>query len=478
MFVEGDQRAQRGGVEVVAQDRRAGAVAGVIARGVLALLARHQRGALRKAVHQQDAVVRGVELVTRGDAGDEIDRDQMRALVEQLEHRVLRIGAHPAPGDRRGRAIDRLHVGSDALAVRFHFELLEVIGEQAEAFVIGEDRARLAPAHAGVVEIGEGRAQDEVGRAVGVAEMFVHRLGACEHGTEIVHPHRHRDRKADRGPDRIAPADAFLERQDARFVDAPFDRAFGIGGQRDHAPAGIGDAIVAQPFERAGGIGHRFDGGEGLAGHRDQRLGRVALGKGCLERDAVDVGDDMDIAITEVAAERVDPQRGAERAAADADVDEVLDLAQRALVDRLDQHAHAVDQRHRLLDLGALARAAQSRVVGGAAFGRIDDFTGEQLAAHADKVHRFGELLEARDHRAVEMRFRPVEQDPAFIERDPAREHGDAVGAARFVRAFAAVANGAEQFAQRRARERGKLVPDIGSRGHGAKILSCPQVRD
>ena len=186
----------------------------------------------------------------------------------------------------------------------------------------------------------------------------------------------------------------------------------------------------------------------------------------------------MDIAIAEVAAERVDAQRGAERAAADADVDQVLDLAQRALVDRLDQHAHAVDQRHRFLDLGAFARAAQSRVVGGAAFGRVDHFAGEQPGAHAREVHRLGQLLEPGDHRAVEMRFRPVEQDPAFIERDPAREHGDAVGAARLVRAFAAIANGAEQFAQRRARERGKLVPDIGSRGHGAKILSCPQVRD
>ena len=27
----------------------------------------------------------------------------MRALVEQLEHRVLRVGADAAPGDRRGR---------------------------------------------------------------------------------------------------------------------------------------------------------------------------------------------------------------------------------------------------------------------------------------------------------------------------------------------------------------------------------------
>ena len=470
MFVEGDQRAQRGGVEIVAQDRRAGTVAGVVARGVLARLACHKRSALCKAVHQQDAVVGGVELVTRRDAGDEIDRDQMRALVEQLEHRMLRIGAHPAPGDRRGRTVDRLHVGSDALAVALHLELLEVVGKQPQPFVIGEHRARLAAAHAGVIEIGETRAQHQIGGAVGVAEMFVHRLGPGEHGAEIVHPHRHRDREADRGPDRIAPADAFLERQDARFIDAPFDRAFGIGGQRDHAAARVRHAIVAQPFERAFGIGHRLDRGEGLACHRDQRLGRVAFGERLFQRDAVDVGNDMDIAIGEVAAQRIDTQRGAQRAAADADVDEVFDFAQRALVDRFDQHAHAVDQCHRLFHLGFIARAAKRRVVCGAAFGRVDHLAAEQPGAHARKVHRLGKLFEPGDHRAVEMRLRPVEQDAAGLralaQLDAARQHGDALGAAGFVGALAAIAHGAEQFAQRRARQGVEAGPELGCGGH------------
>ena len=58
--------------------------------------------------------MRRVEIVARLDRGDEVDRHQVRALVEQLEHRVLRIGADPAPGDRRGRAVDRRAVGRDA----------------------------------------------------------------------------------------------------------------------------------------------------------------------------------------------------------------------------------------------------------------------------------------------------------------------------------------------------------------------------
>ncbi len=42
-----------------------------------------------------------------------------------------------------------------------------------------------------------------------------------------------------------------------------------------------------------------------------------------------------------IAGQRIDRHRRAQRAAADADMDQVLHLAQRALMDRLDQHPHA-----------------------------------------------------------------------------------------------------------------------------------------
>ena len=48
--------------------------------------------------------------------------------ARQLEHRVLGVGPHPAPRDRRGRAIHRRAVGLHHLAVRFHLQLLEIVG--------------------------------------------------------------------------------------------------------------------------------------------------------------------------------------------------------------------------------------------------------------------------------------------------------------------------------------------------------------
>jgi hypothetical protein len=80
------------------------------------------------------------------DAGDELDRHEVRALVEQLEHGMLRVGADAAPGDRRGGAADRRAVERHALAVRFHLQLLEIGGEQPQPLVIGEDGAGLGAA--------------------------------------------------------------------------------------------------------------------------------------------------------------------------------------------------------------------------------------------------------------------------------------------------------------------------------------------
>src|SRR3546814_1226776 len=68
----------------------------------------HQRRALRKAIGEELAVVRRIERVPRLDDAEEFDWRQMGALVEKLEHRMLRIGADPAPGDRRGQSTDRL----------------------------------------------------------------------------------------------------------------------------------------------------------------------------------------------------------------------------------------------------------------------------------------------------------------------------------------------------------------------------------
>lgn len=49
-----------------------------------------------------------------------------RALVDQLVEGVLAVGAELAPDDGAGIALYRRAVDGDALAVRFHVELLQI----------------------------------------------------------------------------------------------------------------------------------------------------------------------------------------------------------------------------------------------------------------------------------------------------------------------------------------------------------------
>ena len=87
------------------------------------------------------------------------------------------------------------------------------------------------------------------------------------------------------------------------------------------------------------------------------------------------------------------------------------DVAERARFDRVDQRAHPAaalgGERHGV----GRAEAAFGRMLGGAVFGRIDDFTGEQAGDRI--VIIVG--VEAFDRLAGEMRLRQVEADAAKI---------------------------------------------------------------
>ena len=73
---------------------------------LLGRLAERQRFGLREDVRQQH-VVMPAERIERLAEGDEVARNEPRALVNQLIERVLAVGARLAPVDRPGVASDR-----------------------------------------------------------------------------------------------------------------------------------------------------------------------------------------------------------------------------------------------------------------------------------------------------------------------------------------------------------------------------------
>ena len=68
-------------------------------------LAERQRLGLGEHVGHQQVVVVAQRVERLGEA-DQVDRDQLRALVDQLVEAVLAVGARLAPVDRAGLVVD------------------------------------------------------------------------------------------------------------------------------------------------------------------------------------------------------------------------------------------------------------------------------------------------------------------------------------------------------------------------------------
>ena len=90
---------------------------GVALRADLLLgLAERERLRLREHVRHQDVVVVAERVERLGEA-DQVDRDQLRALVDQLVEAVLAVGPRLAPVHRAGLVVDLAPVERDVLAV-------------------------------------------------------------------------------------------------------------------------------------------------------------------------------------------------------------------------------------------------------------------------------------------------------------------------------------------------------------------------
>ena len=354
-------------------------------------------------------MVRRIKAIARDDRRDEINRHQICALMQQLEYRVLGVRPHPAPGDRRSRAINRAAVRLHALAVALHLQLLKVAWQEPQPLVIGEAGAGLAATQAGVIEIAERGAQRQVGKAIGFQKMPVHCRGTVQKFGKFIPAQRQCDRKADRRPQRIAPANAFVERQHPGFIDAPFDRLVGISGQRHDPSERIGHPALLQPVQRRAGVGHGFGGGEGLAGDCHHRGRGIAGAEGCFQSAAIDVGDDMDVNLGPIASQRIKRQRRTQRRSADADVDQVLDRPQQTGVDRLNQALGAQMQRRRLFNRGIAADPALGGMLNRAALGDVDRLARKHRAALLLEANRIGQGGKGCAVSDIKVRFGPIE---------------------------------------------------------------------
>ena len=127
-------------IEVVGRlpvNTRAGTIdsGGTLGADLVGGLAEGQGRGLGEEVGQEQlvhVVVAVDQRVRRGGDGDEVGRDHLGALVDQLVEGVLPVGARLAPEHLAGLRGDRRAVLADALAVGLHGQLLQVRGEPVQ----------------------------------------------------------------------------------------------------------------------------------------------------------------------------------------------------------------------------------------------------------------------------------------------------------------------------------------------------------
>ena len=194
VLVERDERTERFGREVVREERVRGAVARerlerdeplvvAVRAALLGRLAERERLGLGEEVRHQLVVVVAHRVVRLAEA-DEVARDEVRALVDELVEAVLAVRAGLAPLDRARRVRDGLAVLRHALAVRLHVHLLQVRGQAAEVLVIRQHAVALGPVAVRVEDAEEREDDRHVAPEARRAEVPVHLPVALEEALE------------------------------------------------------------------------------------------------------------------------------------------------------------------------------------------------------------------------------------------------------------------------------------------------------
>ena len=107
--------------------------------GLLGRAAMHQGLSLGEAIGDEQIVVMRVG-VGRRRRDEQVQGNDLRSLMDELEEGMLAVGARLAPHHRAGRRIGGRAVELDVLAVALHLQLLEIGGKAPEPLVVWDHR--------------------------------------------------------------------------------------------------------------------------------------------------------------------------------------------------------------------------------------------------------------------------------------------------------------------------------------------------
>ena len=456
VLVEGDERAEGVRGELLGDQRGGGAVArhdlvgddlGVDAfvGDLLGGLTKSQDLGLREEVAHEQVVhgtrtVRRGEVLTRAGKANKVSRDEVSALVHELEEGMLAVGARLAEVNLAGVVVHILAAAAHGLAVGLHGQLLQVRREAGEILGVGEHGVRLRTQEVGVPDAEQTHEDRNVLLERRGAEVLIHGMHASEELAEVLRADGGHERQANGGVNGVAAAHPVPESKHVRGIDAELGDLLRVGGHGDEVLGdGLGIAVIGleHPAACRVGVGEGFLRGEGLGGDDKQGGLRIEIREVGRHIGGVDVGDEARLNIAgEVGAQCLVGHGRAEVRAANTDIDDGLNLltgvaGPGAVVQGGDEAFHAVEH---FLDIGVhvlaidgergARRSTQCGMEDGAVLGGVEVLARKHLVAGRLDARRVGHVEERVTHSVVDEVLRQIDVPASGVERPVLRAVG------------------------------------------------------
>lgn len=205
---------------------------------------------------------------------DEVCGDELSALMQQLEERVLSVGCWLSKNDRASGVLDIFSGTGNCLSVGLHRELLEIRGETVKILIEWCNQVCLSSEKVAVPNTQKTTKYRDVLLQWGVLEVVIHGMGASKKLVESVVADIESYTQPNSGPYRVSPANPLLETKHVLGIDTELADCLLVGGQGNKVLRDGGSIVFycrlgKEPFLSCVGVRTCFGGGEGLGRNKE-----------------------------------------------------------------------------------------------------------------------------------------------------------------------------------------------------------------
>lgn len=229
---------------------------------------------------------------------DEVCRDKLGALVQQLEEGMLSISCWLSEDDGASGVLDIFPGAGNCFSVRLHRELLEICGESVKVLIERCNQMCLSSKKITVPNTQKTTKYRDILLQRGVCEVVIHSVGTSKEFVESVIANVESHTQPNSRPYRVSPANPLFETKHVLGVNTKFSNRFFIRRQGNKVLRDGGSIIVdcglrKEPLLSCVGVRTCFGGGEGLGCNKEQGGLRITFTKSFGNVGTVDIRNEM-----------------------------------------------------------------------------------------------------------------------------------------------------------------------------------------